>query len=74
MTCKLSLGPEAAAVYPLYAQGAHTLLEFSLPNRMYTMNKDLKGLRETRRMRKEKMIPPRPWIKGRICAEPGRRN
>lgn len=73
MTCKLSLGPGAAAVYPLYPQGAHILLEFSLPNRMYTMNKDLKGLRETRKMRKEK-IPPGPCTKGRICAEAGRRN
>ena len=73
MTCKLSLGPGAAAVYPLYPQGAHILLEFSLRNRMYTMNKDLKGLRETRKMRKEN-IPPGPCIKGRICADAGRRN
>ena len=57
---------------PLPSRSSHCWNSVSPTERNYEQG--LKSLRETRKRRKKKRIPPGPCIKGRICAEAGRRN
>lgn len=72
MTCKLSRAPGAAAITSTLKEPTLCWNSVSPTERHYEQG--LKSLRETRKMRKKKRIPPGPCIKGRICAEAGRRN